>query len=160
MTAPTSASTLLDKLKGALERAATSAGEQFISVIILGGVVKVSGLPWAAALSTAGGAALISLLLSVTQFAYVLPFWADVLERGVKTFAASLLATLGGGLVDLLSVPWHDALDVAALAALLAIIKGYLSPNGHMSASLLPAPVAARLAGAELTGPPTFHKPE
>lgn len=137
---------------GALERAGTSAGEQFLSIIALMGVVKVSGLPWAAALSTAGGAAVVSLLLSITQFAYTLPYWADLLERGVKTFAASLLATLGGGLVDVMTVPWQSALDVAALAAFIAVIKGLLSPNAHMSASLLPTPVAARLAGVQLTG--------
>lgn len=149
-----------DKVKDALERAASSAGQQFLSVIALMHVVHLAGLPWAYALSTAGGAAVVSILLTVGQYAIganVLPFWADALVRAGKTFAASLLASLGGGVVDLANVSWASALDIAALAALLAYIKSFVAPNAHMSGSFLSAPTAARVAKAELTGN-QFHK--
>lgn len=145
-------------IKNAAERAATSAGEQFLAIIVLGQVVKISGLPWAAALSTAGGAAVVSILLSLTQFAYTLPYWADVIERGVKAFAAALLATLGGGVVNLMTVPWTDALDVAALAAFLAVVKALVSKNADMSGSWLPTPTAAKLAKVELGAGNSFHR--
>lgn len=147
--------TLKDKLLDALERALSSAAEQFLSVVLVMQVVSLTGLPWKAALSTAGGAFVVSGLLTVVQYvvgAQTLPFYVDLLVRAVKAFAASLLATLGGGVVDVLHVPWVSALDVAALAAFLSIVKGLLSPNAHLSPSLLPLPVVARLQKVQVTG--------
>lgn len=144
-----------DYVKDAAERAASSAVEQFLAAVVLMHVVKLSGLPWAFALSTAGGAFVVSVLLTIGQYAVnwqALPFWADALVRGVKAFAASLVATLGGGVVDLAHVPWASALDIAALAGMLALVKSYLSPNAHMSGSLLSTPVAARIAKVQVSG--------
>lgn len=145
----------MDFVKDALERAGSSAGEQFLATIALMSALSLTGLPWKEALATSAGAFIVSILLTAAQYAVkanALPFWADVLVRGVKTFAASLAATLGSGVVDVLSVPWASAFDVAALAGFLAIIKSFLSPNAHMSGSLLSTPTAARVAKVQLSG--------
>lgn len=146
-----------DRVKDALERAGSSAGEQFLAVAVLTDFSKgLLGLPWAFALSTAAGAALISVLLSVAQFslgAQALPYWADLLTRTVKTFAASLLATVGTSeVVDVRHVSWGHALNAAGLAAFLALAKNLLSPNAHLSGSLLPAPTVARIHSVALDG--------
>lgn len=43
-------------------------------------------------------------------------------ERAVKTFCQSLVAILGAGATDLLSVGWEQALSVAGLAAVLSVL--------------------------------------
>jgi hypothetical protein len=45
-----------------------------------------------------------------------------LLERGTKTFAQTLGASLTAGATDLLSVGWKQALSVAGLAALLSVL--------------------------------------
>lgn len=49
-------------------------------------------------------------------------FLRETLERAIKTFAQTLVAILGAGAVDLLSVPWGSALSAAGLAALLSVL--------------------------------------
>lgn len=44
------------------------------------------------------------------------------LVRSVKTFAQTMVATIGGGSVGLMEVSWLQALSVAALAAVLSIL--------------------------------------
>jgi hypothetical protein len=153
MTAPAS---LKDRIKDALERAGSAAGEQFLAIVVTADLSHgLLNLPWALALSTAAGAAVVSVLLTVGQFALgaqVLPFWADVAVRSVKSFAASLLATLGGGAVDIVSVPWTHALNVAGLAAFLSVVKCYFSPNAHLSGSLLSTQTVARIHGVTVSG--------
>lgn len=43
-------------------------------------------------------------------------------ERALMAFAASLVALLGSGVVNILEVPWQDALATAAGAALIAVL--------------------------------------
>ena len=43
-------------------------------------------------------------------------------ERAIVTFASALVAVLGAGAVNLLEVPWVDALGTAAGAAFVAIL--------------------------------------
>lgn len=153
MTAPTPI--LKDRLLDVLERAGTSAGEQFFAVVTASGAVaSLAGLPWVAVLSTAAGAFLVSALTSagfVLAGIKAMPFWADLSVRAVRVFAASLLASLGASAVNVLHVPWHSELNIAAVATVLAVVKGLLSPNAHLSASLLPTPVVARLHGVDVT---------
>lgn len=54
-------------------------------------------------------------------------FWAQVLERVVKAFSASLLASLTAGATGILSVPWTAALGVAALAAVVSVLQSIVS---------------------------------
>lgn len=148
--------TLKDKVLDALERAGSAAGEQFLAVVVIGDTARsLLNLPWALAVGTAAGAAVVSVLLSTAQFAVgaqVLPFWADTLVRVAKAFAASLLATLGGGVVDITKVPWTHALNVAGVTAVLCLAKCFFSPNAHLSGSLLPTYIVARIHGVTVNG--------
>lgn len=49
-------------------------------------------------------------------------FWKDAGERALKTFAQALIAVLGAGAVDLMSVGWKQDLSVAGGAALLSLL--------------------------------------
>lgn len=152
MTAPTS--TLRDKVLDALERAGSAAAEQFLAIVSVGvAATSLAGLPWAVALSTSAGAAIVSLLLTVVQYAVnagSLSFAADVAVRVIKSFAASLLATIGADVTfNVVDFTWVNALNVAGVAAVLTLVKCLLSPNAHLSGSLLPTPTVARLQGVE-----------
>jgi hypothetical protein len=58
-------------------------------------------------------------------------------ERAVKTFCQTLVALLGAGAVDLLSVPWQSALSVSAGAAVLSVLSSIASAGfGGNSPSL------------------------
>lgn len=48
-------------------------------------------------------------------------------ERAVKTFCQALVAVLGAGATDLLSVGWGQALSVAGMAALLSVLTSVAS---------------------------------
>jgi hypothetical protein len=144
-------------LRDLAERALSSAGEQFLAVVTAGGaMLSVAGLPWKLALATAAGAAVGSVLLSVGQYATgttKLPYALDVTVRVVKTFAASLAATLGAGAVNVLDVPWRAALNVAAVAALLTLVKCVLAASTHTTgASLIRQPVDYALPEPVLRG--------
>ena len=55
---------------------------------------------------------------------WTVAFWKDLAERALATFAEALVAALvvvEGGIVD---VDWGQGLGVAALAALVAVLKG------------------------------------
>lgn len=138
------------KVRDVLERALSSSGQQFLAVVIGAGAFNsITGLPWVPALSTAAGAGLISLLLSAGQVIVgldKLPYAVDLLIRVGKTFAASLLATLGDQqFVDVLHVHWITALNIAAVASFLALVKGLLGPHTD-SASLLRNPPRKAIA--------------
>lgn len=159
MTAP--APSIRDRVVDALERAGSAAGEQFLAVVTVGtGVTRLTGLPWEFALLTSLGAAVISILLTAVQFSLVGPvsFRVDLLIRTAKSFAASLLATFGGDHpFNIVGVSWTDALDVAAMAAVLTVVKCLLSPNAHLSGSLLSTQTVARLHGVAVEGG-SFHR--
>lgn len=60
-------------------------------------------------------------------------------ERAVKTFCQALVAVLGAGATDLLSVGWGQALSVAGMAAVLSVLTSVASagfgPNDGPSLS-------------------------
>lgn len=49
-------------------------------------------------------------------------FWAATFERAVRTFAQTLIATLGLDTTDILHVPWERGLALAGAAALLSVL--------------------------------------
>ena len=49
-------------------------------------------------------------------------FWRGAMERGVKTFAQSLVAVIGVGAVGLLDVDWLGALSAATLATVVSLL--------------------------------------
>ena len=53
---------------------------------------------------------------------FTLAFWQGAGERGLKTFAQSLVAIIGVGTLGLLDVDWPAALSVAALAAVVSLL--------------------------------------
>lgn len=54
-------------------------------------------------------------------------FWKLAIERAVKTFAQSLLAVLGGGSLNLISVDAEAALGISVGAALLSVLTSLAS---------------------------------
>lgn len=62
-------------------------------------------------------------------------FWRDALERAVKTFAQSALATLGIGAVDLLATNWVGALSVGGGAAIVSLLMSLASEPRHNTLS-------------------------
>lgn len=127
--------TLLD----ALERGLSSAGQQFLVVVLAGGAfLNLAGLAWGPALSTAAGAFVLSILTSLITWQIVVKNrWVELGIRVVKTFAQSLLSTLGAGVLDVLHVHWVAALNVAATTAFLSLVKGLVVPNGQVWPSFL-----------------------
>ncbi|MDT0270247.1 holin [Streptomyces sp. DSM 44915] len=69
-------------------------------------------------------------------------WWRATLERAVRTAAQTLVAVLGAGAVDLLTVDWGPALATAAGAALLAVLTAVATPGGP-GATETPTPPAA-----------------
>lgn len=67
-------------------------------------------------------------------------FWEDAAERAVRTFAQALLAILGAGAVNIMTVDWVQALSVAVGAAILSILTSVASSGvgAKGSPSLLP----------------------
>jgi len=126
-----------------LERAATSAGQQFLTIALASGTfLNLAGLPWKLALSTGVGAFVLSLLTSaVTKLTGLdnLSYWKELARRVVVTFIQSFLSMLGAGVIDVTHVHWLSDLNIATVAAFMALAKGLLSPNAkdHVSPSLL-----------------------
>jgi hypothetical protein len=56
-------------------------------------------------------------------------FWEDASERAVRTFAQALLAILGAGAVNIMTVDWVQALSVAVGAAILSVLTSLASSN-------------------------------
>lgn len=64
-------------------------------------------------------------------------FIMDTIERAVKTFAQTMVALLGAGAVDILTIDWGQRLSVAAGAALVSILTSIASSGSGNSASLV-----------------------
>lgn len=126
-----------------LEKAGTSAGEQFLTVCLAGGVfLNLAGLPWELGLATAAGAFVLSFATSaLTALVGLnhLSYWPELGRRVTVTFLQSFLSMLGAGVVDVTHVHWVVDLNIAAVAAFMAFAKGLLSPNARdrLSPSLL-----------------------
>jgi hypothetical protein len=119
-----------------LERAGWSAGEQFAAVLTTSTVATIAGLPWAAALTTAAGAAIISLLTTTVEYTAAplrnANYWTELVLRLVKTFASSLLGSMGAvAAFNFLTFGWVAALNLAAVATLGALGKGLLARNSQ-----------------------------
>jgi hypothetical protein len=125
---------LNDVQKDFLERALWTAGQQFFAVLLItdprSGFVD---LPWKVALATALGAAIVSVLTTFLQY---LPqmrkrvgqsFLVDLGLRLVKTFVSSFLATVGAMQFNVLTFDWSSALNLAAVATVTALGKGFLA---------------------------------
>ena len=90
-------------------------------------------------------------------------FWVDALERAIMTFAQALLATLGVNAVGIHEVEWLSALSVAALAAVLSLLKSLVatsvdSETGASLGTAIPKQVVAateeqHTVGAYESGP-------
>lgn len=65
-------------------------------------------------------------------------FIADSVERAVKTFAQTIVALLGAGAVNIVTVDWGQILSVAAGAAVVSLLTSVASSGvGDNSASLV-----------------------
>jgi hypothetical protein len=49
-------------------------------------------------------------------------FWTATAERAIRTFAQTLIATLGLDTTDVLNVPWERGITLATTAALLSVL--------------------------------------
>ena len=65
-------------------------------------------------------------------------FWSDAIERAVKTFAQTAVATItASGVLDLLTLNWGDILSIAGLAAVISLLTSVGSAGTTGSASLI-----------------------
>lgn len=115
-----------------VERAAWTGGQQFFAILLTTSAASVAALPWEIALATAAGAAIVSALTSIVQHLAKftnLPFWPDVGVRLLKTFIASVLGTIGAEVFDVLTFDWESALNIAAIATIVALGKSVLARN-------------------------------
>lgn len=116
-----------------VERAAWTAGQQAFAILLTtGAATKVGDLPWELALATAAGAAIVSVLTSIAQRAAQLTdldYWPDLGARLLKTFIAAFLGVVGANFFNVLDFDWENAANIAALATLAALAKGFLARN-------------------------------
>lgn len=54
-------------------------------------------------------------------------FWRGAAERALKTFAQTVLATLGVGATGLLHADWLGALDIGGMAAVLSVLTSMVT---------------------------------
>jgi peptidoglycan biosynthesis protein MviN/MurJ (putative lipid II flippase) len=137
-----------------LERAGWSAGQVFFATLLAGGTADVGNLPWKYSSTLALGGAVSSIILTAVQYLTRLtdlPFWPDQVVRLLKTFLASLAASIvAAGVFDVTTFNWTTAINVAALATITALGKGLLA-RGQTT-----------VAGAQTTAatpPPQRHTP-
>ncbi|MFI6477345.1 holin [Nonomuraea sp. NPDC050663] len=52
-------------------------------------------------------------------------FWADTIERTVRTAAQAALATIGGNAIGLFDVDWATVGQISGLAAVVAVITAF-----------------------------------
>lgn len=64
-------------------------------------------------------------------------FWADAVERAVKTVAQTIVALLTSGVVGILDVNWVETLSVAGLAGVVSVLTSIASAGTGNSASLV-----------------------
>lgn len=75
---------------------------------------------------------------------WTLVFWKGAAERAVKTFAQSVLATLGVGATGLLHADWLGALDIGGLAAVLSVLTSLVTVTTVVSTSPSKSPTSLR----------------
>jgi hypothetical protein len=143
------------------ERAGWSAGQVFFATLLTGGAaVAVGDLPWKYSLTLAGSAAVASVVLTAIQYLSKktdLPFWADLLVRAAKTFLGSLGASiLAEKVFDVTTFHWTAALNLAAVATIAAIGKGYLASSQPATASGGTTAAGQPAVPTQRTGPSTL----
>lgn len=138
------------------ERAGWSAGQVLFATLLAGGTaVAIGDLPWKLSLTLAGSAALASVVLTAGQYVAKLtnmPFWADLLARLLKTFLSSMAASfLADHPFNVTTFHWTTALNLAAVATITALGKGFLA-SGHSVAA--PGGPAGPAAAGQPPAPP------
>jgi hypothetical protein len=116
------------------ERALWTGGQQFVAVLLTTSTTSgVIDLPWRISLATAAGAMVVSVLTTAVQYLPALrqsvgkSFALDLVLRLAKTFLASFLGTIGAMSFDVLTFNWSNALDLAVVATVGALAKGFLA---------------------------------
>ena len=56
-------------------------------------------------------------------------FWLAASERAIKTFAQALVALIGTGAVNIVSLDWMQMLGISASAAVVSILTSVASAN-------------------------------
>jgi hypothetical protein len=81
-------------------------------------------------------------------------FLLDALERMIKTFAQTVLATFGAGALNILHADWGNALSLGLGAALLSVLTSLVSIKlgGNGTASATDAVVTSAYADAVAHG--------
>jgi hypothetical protein len=127
-----------------LERAASTFAQQFVNVLLAGGAggLLVSQ-NWSVAVDTAGFAAIISVLLSVTTFKVPnQPAQVDLMLRVARTYVASFVGTVTASHAthSVVHADWKAAAAIAVPVAFTAGLKGLaaLSLRNTIGASLIP----------------------
>ncbi|OZE98070.1 holin [Rhodococcoides fascians] len=99
-------------------------------LVFLGAGATLVSVAWPAALSAAGLATLVSVLLAFVASTQLTSgnFLIDLGDRVARTFAGSLVAAIPatGGFAD---VAWKDALTIAATAAVISALTSLASFN-------------------------------
>lgn len=62
-------------------------------------------------------------------------FWQDAVSRGVRTFAQTLAAALGGNALNVWHADWHQSFGLAAGSALLAVLMAVDRSGANVAAS-------------------------
>lgn len=129
------------------ERALWTGGQQFLAVLLAtSSTAGLIDLPWRIALATATGAMVVSLATTALQYLPLLRRWLgasfalDLVLRLAKTFIASFLGTVGAMQFDVLAFDWSNAVDLAVVATIGALAKGFLAsgPGAAHNPSTMP----------------------
>lgn len=56
-------------------------------------------------------------------------FWIAASERAIKTFAQTLIALIGTGMVGVMDLDWLQMLGIAATATILSVLSSVASAN-------------------------------
>lgn len=62
-------------------------------------------------------------------------FWNDAFSRGLRTFAQTLGAALGGSALNVWSAGWTQALGLAAGSAFLSVLMAIDRSGSHLEAA-------------------------
>ncbi|MFC8945901.1 holin [Streptomyces rochei] len=61
---------------------------------------------------------------------FTLPFWKATAERSVRTFAQTLVGSLGLDTVGIINASWEEGLALGAGAALLTVLTAVATSGG------------------------------